>query len=297
MRNGQYAEAMSRIDAALTSKPNDPRLRFSKGMLLAQQNKSTEAIAVLLKLTEDFPDLPEPYNNLAVLYAANGQYESARIALDKAIANNPSYGTAYENLGDVYAELARQSYDKAVKMDAANTTAKTKMARLGGAPAVTQVAHSAPAAKPAAVAVNPAPTPTSVKPVGEKTPIDKSAEKTLAADAGKHGQDDVLAAVRTWARAWSARDMKAYLGAYSDDFKTPRGLTHEAWVNERTARITGKKQIRVDIEAPEVRMDGDSATVSFRQLFKSDRLTATDRKTLVLVKRDGQWRIREERAS
>jgi ketosteroid isomerase-like protein len=195
--------------------------------------------------------------------------------------------------------LARQSYDKAVKMDAANATAKTKMARLGGAPAVAQVAHSAQStqsAKSAAVAVNPAPTPASVKPAAEKSTIDKAAAKTLAADAGKNGQDEVLAAVRGWARAWSARDMKAYLGAYSDDFKTPRGLTHEAWVNERTARITGKKQIRVDIEAPEVRMDGDSATVSFRQQFKSDRLTATDRKTLVLVKRDGQWRIREERA-
>jgi tetratricopeptide (TPR) repeat protein len=286
MRNGQYAEAMSRIDAALAQKPSDPRLRFSKGMLLAQQNKPTEAIAVLLKLTEDFPDLPEPYNNLAVLYAANGQYESARIALDRAIALNPSYGTAYENLGDVYAELARQSYDKAVKLDAANAGAKTKMARLGGAPAGTQPARSP------VVAVNAAPTPASVRTAPEKG----TAEKAASGAGGREQRDEVLAAVAAWARAWSARDVKAYLGAYSDDFRTPRGLSRQAWEEERSARITGKKQISVGIEAPEVKVDGDVATVRFRQQFKSDRLSATDRKTLVLVRRDGQWRIHEERA-
>lgn len=286
MRNGQYAEAMSRIDAALAQKPSDPRLRFSKGMLLAQQNKPTEAIAVLLKLTEDFPDLPEPYNNLAVLYAANGQYESARIALDRAIALNPAYGTAYENLGDVYAELARQSYEKAVKLDAANAGAKTKIARLGGALAGAQTARAQ------AVAVNAAPTPASVKSTQEKgTP-----EKAANGAGGKEQRDEVLAAVAAWARAWSARDVKAYLGAYSDDFRTPRGLSRQAWEEERSARIVGKKQISVAVEAPEVKVDGDVATVRFRQQFKSDRLNATDRKTLVLVRRDGQWRIRDEHA-
>src|SRR5512133_96254 len=129
VQSGQLADAMKRVDDGLAQKPADARLRFSKGIILAQQNKPTEAIAVLLKLTEDFPDLPEPYNNLAVLYAANGQYESARIALDKAIANNPGYGMAHENLGDVYAELASQAYEKAAKLDG-SVGAKAKVAAI-----------------------------------------------------------------------------------------------------------------------------------------------------------------------
>ena len=82
----------------------------------------------VLKLTEDYPELPEPYNNLAVLYAQQKQYDKARTALEMAIRTHPSYAIAYENLGDVYAKLASQAYDKALQLDSANSTAQNKMA-------------------------------------------------------------------------------------------------------------------------------------------------------------------------
>ena len=81
---------------------------------------------MFLKLTEDFPELPEPYNNLAVLYAQNKQYEKARAALQMALRDHPEYAVAHENLGDVYAKLASQSYDKAVQLNAANAAARAK---------------------------------------------------------------------------------------------------------------------------------------------------------------------------
>ncbi len=56
------------------------------------------------KLSEDYPELPEPYNNLAVLYAQQKQYDKARTALEMAIRTHPSYAIAYENLGDIYAK-------------------------------------------------------------------------------------------------------------------------------------------------------------------------------------------------
>jgi ketosteroid isomerase-like protein len=117
------------------------------------------------------------------------------------------------------------------------------------------------------------------------------------ATVGKPAQEDVMAVVNAWARAWSARDIKSYLGFYSEDFRTPRKMTREAWMRERTARITGKKHISVQIESPEVKLDGDSASVHFRQQFSSEQLKSTDWKTLVLARRDGQWRILEERGS
>ena len=40
---------------------------------------------------------------------------------------NPGYATAYENLGDVYAMLASQAYDKAVKLDRNNGSAPRKL--------------------------------------------------------------------------------------------------------------------------------------------------------------------------
>jgi tetratricopeptide (TPR) repeat protein len=297
VQGGQLADAMKRVDAGLAQKPNDARLRF----ILAQQNKPTEAIAVLLKLTEDFPDLPEPYNNLAVLYAANGQYESARIALDKAIANNPAYGMAHENLGDVYAELASQAYEKAARIDN-SAGAKAKVAAIrnsvqGAAPGIVARQTTSQTGRNvlATTDTSSAPSAAAAAQVA-KAQADKPASAKTAVDTDRNAeQAAVLAAVNAWANAWSARDVKAYLDFYSADFVAPRGMSRDKWTAERTDRITGKQRISVKVEAPKVRLDGDRATVQFRQEFSSDKLKSTDQKTLTLVKRDGAWRIREER--
>lgn len=123
----QLDQALDRVEAFLASRPRDARGRFMKGLILAEKSKSDEAIKVFTSLTEDFPELPEPYNNLAVLYASQGQYEKARAALEMAIRTHPGYATAHENLGDIYAKMASQAYEKALQLDSANTTARTKL--------------------------------------------------------------------------------------------------------------------------------------------------------------------------
>ncbi|MEN9868389.1 MAG: hypothetical protein RL748_3979, partial [Pseudomonadota bacterium] len=181
IRAGQFSEALSKVDAALAQRPKDAQMRFLKGLILTEQNKNPEAIAIFTKMTEDFPELPEPYNNLAVLYASSGQYDKARTALESAIRTHPSYATAYENLGDVYAKLASQAYDKAlqadnytklatqaydkaVQLDAASPSAKKKLALVrtmsSNKPAEVQLAK---AATPAKAAATPAPTPAPVQ--------------------------------------------------------------------------------------------------------------------------------------
>jgi len=293
MQSGQLAEALRRVEALLMLNPANAKMRFNKAIILAQQGKSPEAITLLLKLTEDYPDLPEPYNNLAVLYAANGQYESARIALDKATANNPGYGMAYENLGDIYIELASQAYEKAARLDG-NANARAKVAALRG-----NVQSAGGVVKPAALPVKGAlamagNTAADARPSQDKTAAQRpGTEPTVL--ASKSEQTAVLDAIKSWADAWSARDVNAYLAAYSSDFVTPRGMSHEKWTAERTERITSKQHITVKVEAPKVTLNGDQATVQFRQHFSSDKLRSTDQKTLTLVRREGAWRIREER--
>jgi len=125
---GQTAAALAKADAYLASKPNDAQMRFLKGVILAESQRSDEAIAVFQKLVDDYPDLAEPYNNLAALYAAGGDYTRARITLEQAVRANPSYATAHENLGDVYAALASQSYARAQKLEPANGALESKLA-------------------------------------------------------------------------------------------------------------------------------------------------------------------------
>lgn len=138
IRAGRYAEALTIADAFLAWNPRDAQMRFLKGVILSEQRRPGEAITIFARLTEDFPGLPEPYNNLAVLYAADGQFDKARAALDTAIRINPGYAAAYENLGDVYARFALQAYAQASQLELGSDSVKSKLARarsLAGNPA------------------------------------------------------------------------------------------------------------------------------------------------------------------
>lgn len=161
LKAGKPAEALAKADQRLASAPRDPQLRFLRGVAQADAGKATEAIATFTQLTQDYPELPEPYNNLAVLYAGQQQLDRARTALEMAIRTNPSYATAHENLGDIYAKLAGQAYNKALQLDAnSGATLKPKLSLIrdvfspGRQPAR---AATVPAATVATAAARPAP--------------------------------------------------------------------------------------------------------------------------------------------
>lgn len=151
LRSGRHAEALARADQFLAAKPRDPQMRFLKGVVQSEAGRTADAIDTFIKLSEDYPELPEPYNNLAALYAARSDFEKARAALEAAVRANPSYAIAHENLGDVYAKLAAVSYARVQQLDARNTGVQTKLAvvrQLFPAPA----AAPSPATLPAAPA-------------------------------------------------------------------------------------------------------------------------------------------------
>lgn len=127
LRAGKLSEAMIKADAYLAAKPTDPQMRFLKGVIQRNAGKQTDAIATFTNLTQDYPELPEPYNNLAVLYAGQSQFDKAREVLEMAIRTNPNYVTAHENLGDVYIKLASLAYSRALQLDRTNTTVPPKL--------------------------------------------------------------------------------------------------------------------------------------------------------------------------
>jgi tetratricopeptide (TPR) repeat protein len=127
MRSGKTSEALAKIELQLVTRPRDPQMRFFKGLIQRDTGKQIEAISTFTALTEEYPELPEPYNNLAVLYAAQNQFDRARVALEMALKNNPRYAVAYENLGDVHARLAAEAYDKALQIDAASSSVLPKL--------------------------------------------------------------------------------------------------------------------------------------------------------------------------
>ena len=124
---GAYAQALAKIDAVLATDAKNPQARFLKGVVQTDQAETDAAIATFQGLNEDYPELPEPYNNLAVIWAQRGEYDKARKALEVALVARPDYGIAHENLGDIYVRLAGAEYQRAIALDKANKTAPTKL--------------------------------------------------------------------------------------------------------------------------------------------------------------------------
>ena len=123
----QYDEAIARLDRLAAERPREPQARFLKAIALADQNKTDAALAVYRDLVADFPEMPEPHNNLAVLYAQKGALGLARDELLLAIRTAPDYAVARENLGDVYAQLAAEQYERAASLDKRNRSAAAKL--------------------------------------------------------------------------------------------------------------------------------------------------------------------------
>jgi len=320
LKQGQVDRALERVDQYLKTKPKDARGRFLRGILLTEQNKPNDAIRVFTELTQDYPELPEPYNNLAVLHASQGQYDKARAALEMAIRTHPSYATAHENLGDIYAKMASQAYDKALQLDKANQGAQTKLNLIKdlfsnqrppkvavaraetaakAAPAPAPVPAPTPAAAPAkpaaapAVAVAPVAAPTPAKEPVKAAPKEPAKEPTKAVAMGD--EDAVIKAVERWAAAWSNNDVDAYLSRYAANFKTPDGEPRKTWEAERRSRIAKPRKIEVKIEAPKVTFkDAGTASVSFRQHYRSNTFKASSGKTLIMIKSGEKWLIQQE---
>jgi tetratricopeptide (TPR) repeat protein len=310
-QQGRFPAALEKLDAALKVTPKDAQGRFLKGLILTEQGRKPEAIQLFVSLTEDFPELPEPYNNLAVLYASQGNYDKAKSALELAIHTHPTYATAHENLGDIYAQLASRAYDRALQLDKTNAAAQGKLnlvkelfssqraqpaapaskAPAAGAPVTVATAPTKAAPAPAASA------PTATPPTAAAPTANVSAAPTAAPAAAAAGDNaGVEAAVQAWAKAWAAKDVAGYLASYAPGFTPPDGLSRAEWEKQRRERIERPKSIEVSVKMRSVKVNGNEATASFRQTYRSDITRSDSNKTLSLVNSGGRWLITSEKS-
>lgn len=331
MQQGQQSQALEKVDRALAANPRDRQARFLKGVILTELNKLDEAAAVFVKLTQDAPELPEPYNNLAVIYAQQKQYDKAKAALEMAIRTNPSYAVAHENLGDLYAKMAREAYDKALQTDSGNTNAQAKLNLLReltagparpSAPAAPARQVTIAAAPPAPVAPSPVQPPKPAQPqpaqavaanTGTKPaptppapPVASVATSAAAASAksssssssstpAEDGKGAVRSAVLGWASAWSNKNAREYLSFYAKDFQVPDRKSRKDWEEERAQRVTKPGNIKVTIAELDIRLNGEHATARFKQHYDSANFNSASGKTLELAQRNGHWQIVQER--
>ena len=155
VRERRFVEARLKLEALLAQRPREPQARFLTAVADAEEGRTEAAIAGFESLTRDYPELPEPWNNLGALYLGRGDYDSARMALQTAVVAAPDWALAHENLGDLYAALARNQYERAAAIDrkSVSATAKLRLVReLLAPPAVAGAAAGNTAPAPASAA-------------------------------------------------------------------------------------------------------------------------------------------------
>ncbi|MBF0460517.1 MAG: tetratricopeptide repeat protein [Magnetococcales bacterium] len=320
-------QAMKKLDAFLQEHPRDAEARFLQGLIFTGKSQNDEAIRVFRELGKDFPDLPEPFNNLAVLYAERGDYENARQSLQNAIRILPDYATAHENLGDVYAKLASQSYAQALRINASNAFVSSKQELLKKLFVLPNVPTGEPtpviaakAAKPAAekpapekkAAATPAAAPPSepavvqnvadtevraeVDPAAKGGP-EPEAEATAPATTAAAGsvQAELERTVEGWAKVWAAKQVDEYLAFYSETYTPEKFPNREAWKQQRRLAISAAGAIKVKVANMKVTVtDASHAQVTFMQSYWSRRYQDQVSKTLVLQKEGAAWKIVRE---
>jgi tetratricopeptide (TPR) repeat protein len=299
LKEGKRAEALDRVNTFLTQHPKDARARFLKGVILTEQGKTEDAIRIFTELTQDYPELPEPYNNLAVLYAGQGDYQKARKALETAIRTHPSYAVAHENLGDIYATLASQAYDKALQLDSSNAAARKKLALIKELVPLKPTAVARAESSNQAAATPPLKPDVSETTGGLRPSAQQPSPETPAPQAAPGGDADavgpVIKMLQGWTQAWSSNDADGYLSFYAPDFRTPNGEPRKDWEAARRLRLAKPKRIQVTASSPRVKLtDNTHAVVTFRQSYSSGNLKSVGTKSLQLVRIGDRWLIEQE---
>lgn len=317
INQGEYKEALKLTENQLSANKSDIKLQFMKGLVLTRLDRYRDAEKVFIQLTADNPDLPEPFNNLAVVYAAQGKYTEAEEALKNAINTHPSYATAHENLGDIYAKMASRAYNQALELDTSNKAAREKLSLVNElisappGPEKTVVAKATatpqepePASEVKAV-VKPVPEPEIITIPAKREPVsEKTQKKTVVPPAKKVNAEEDIAqnrkavetAIKNWANAWSAQDVDNYLAKYGQEFLPPKRMSRKQWEKDRRKRLRRPSFIKITLSDMKINLHGkDYAEIKFTQAYQSDTYSDKVKKEILMRKVSNTWLITQER--
>lgn len=274
LSRNDFPAAIRALDEVLDQSPNEAEARFLKGLALARSGQSDSALAVFNQLVKNNPQMAEAWNNLGVLRARENDLEGAQAALEKAVEINPEHGPAQENLGDIYVAMAQSAYARAGELESDNAIARAKSQQLA------EFIGGGMNAAPPASSSSERPTPPAVPSV-TRSPV--------TVDTGTP-----QSTLQSWAQAWSAQDVDAYLAIYSDDFVPDDGKSRSAWAAERRDRVSAPARIDISLSNTAIDRRGEQALVQFTQRYESNTYQDEMRKALLMQETVDGWQILRE---
>jgi tetratricopeptide (TPR) repeat protein len=292
----KYASAAQTGMVLLNHQPDNLNIKFLTALALQNNKQPLIAKKYYQQIIESNPGLPEPRNNLAMIYLQQGQHDQAVDLLISALKTDPAYATAWMNLSNLYKGLASEAYRRALseEKDVSSVVHKIKLTALTN---LDSLPASSIGVKPviekplqtAAVEKN-------IAPVLEQKPVTKAplqlekppvTEKPLS-------NEELIKIVQNWAQAWSKKDIKTYLDAYTSYFKG-RKASHKEWVEIRKNRIKRPGNISVKISNITIKSSTpDQAIVDFHQSYSSATYSDKVVKRVHLTKTGKNWKISRE---
>ncbi len=279
-------QRIAELRGKVAADPKDYRAWFELGVLEARRKHYPEAVEAFRTVVRLKPALPEPHNNLAVIYNEMGDLKAATRELEMTLDLNPDFGIAHENLADLYLKRALAEYDQALALvddeqeSAAIRARRERLAALLAGPR-SAVAGGLDRGKQ--------------KPVEQKQAAKEPPQVHPLLAPGE--ADALRGAIEAWRKAWESRNPERYFAFYAEDF-VPEGRFADrgGWRAHKRRVLAGARSIRVRIEGLELEaLAPGRARVRFVQHYKSDRFADDVRKEMVWVRTDRGWRILRER--
>ena len=266
MVSSSPSRALVEIDLLLESDSNSHNLLFLRAVTLTKLEQTDLAIKTYISLIEKFPKLPEPYNNLAVLYAEQNKLLEAKQILEKALKTNNSYSIAHINLGDVYTRMASDAYRKAFELDE-SPVANNKLQLINEL-----------------FSYSPNMQRNDLVDTASKSEI-KSKEQKLA---------DLALFVERWKTSWEDKDLETYFSSYSKYFKVKGDINYKDWKRTRTEKIINKKEINIQLTKIKYKFKEGLWFINMSQAYNSGNYSDKENKTLVIINESGDYKIIEE---
>jgi tetratricopeptide (TPR) repeat protein len=318
-QQGQIDKAIDTFKQITQTHPEQSEAYNNLGVLYASKGQLEASKAFLEKALQTHPSYAAAHRNLSDVHSqlAKQSYAKALQVDPKAKASSPQLtllgSMGSEQRGQPSAQSMASLTPPAVVVPGQAPTAETA-APPASAPTAASV--SAAAAKASTSAPMPAASPTASASAARAAPA-APAKPSLpvalappaaapaaapspppaaspAADARQTDRAAIEKAVQDWAKAWSDKDMARYYAAYADNFTPANRASRAQWESDRRIRIVSKKSISVKVRELQISFTGETASARFQQLYTSDNLKGSSRKTLDMVRQGNRWLIARE---
>jgi len=286
----QYAKAIQSGEQTLRQTPQDANTRFLAAYAYQMTGKTDQAIKMYEDLIRDEPQLPEPRNNLAMIFLAQGDYDRASQLLVSAINTRINYAIAYNNLSQVYKGIASEAYRRAIS----ESSEPAKYTHDIELTAITRLDHSS-AESQTQIASLPTSEPVLPKATATEAPVAEVASAIPSLVNIANLDTLMIEKVMSWAKTWSSKDFDNYKASYAPDYRD-KFKTHEQWVQYRRGRILRPGDIKVDVSNFSIKQrNSTTVTVDFTQAFSSPNYSDRVVKRLYFERFGNQWKIAKER--